>query len=122
MSNLITFYAQKEDSEEWVSGRVSLPYSIENGQETSTYFYAYDEQSWIHCVVITDSICTSLLDKWKYICYHSENVASEVLRCEEAKKELSIAELREILHWTGDDEFVEVTDKGDIVVLKDNNT
>lgn len=60
----------------------------------------------------------SKMQKWKDICLKAENVASEVLNCPEAKDDLSANELREILKWAGDDEFVVVTNDKRIVVRK----
>lgn len=56
------------------------------------------------------------VEKWKRICLEAENVASEVLASEEAKNELSAEEMREILQYTGDDEFVNVSDDGEISI------
>lgn len=60
----------------------------------------------------------SNLEKWKDICRNSENVASEVLRCEEAKSDLTAEEMRAILHWSGDDDFVYVTNDKEILPMK----
>ncbi|MBO5319043.1 MAG: hypothetical protein J6B01_04445 [Ruminococcus sp.] len=60
----------------------------------------------------------SKVEKWKDICLKAENVASEVLDCPEAKDELSVKEIRDILRWAGDDEFVTVTNDKRIVVRK----
>ena len=54
------------------------------------------------------------VEKWKRICLEADNVASEVLASEDAKNELSAEEMREILKYTGDDEFVNVSDDGTI--------
>lgn len=56
--------------------------------------------------------------KWKDICLNAENVASEVLRCKEAQEELTVEEIRELLHYTGDDEYVYVSDNGAILPLE----
>lgn len=57
----------------------------------------------------------SNLEKWKDICRNAENVASEILRCEEAKADLTAEEMRVILHWSGDDDYVYVTDNKEIL-------
>lgn len=56
-----------------------------------------------------------MFEKWKDICYNAENVASEVLNCDEAKAELTVNEIRRLLFIFGDDEFVEVTDDKEFV-------
>lgn len=56
------------------------------------------------------------VEKWKEICMNADNVASEVLDCDEARKELTSTEMRYILEWSGDDEFVEVDDSRHIKV------
>lgn len=61
---------------------------------------------------------TNYFEKWKDICLKADNVASEVLRDPEAKDELTIEEMRAILRYTGDDEYVTVTNDKRIVVRK----
>lgn len=56
------------------------------------------------------------VEKWKEICINAENVASEVLNCDEARAELTSGEMRYILEWSGDDEYVEVDEKRNIKV------
>lgn len=56
------------------------------------------------------------VEKWKEICLNAENVASEVLNCDEARAELTPGEMRYILEWSGDDEYVEVDEKRNIKV------
>lgn len=56
------------------------------------------------------------VEKWKEICMAADNVASEVLNCDDARKELTSAEIRYILECNGDDEFLEVDDSGHIKV------
>lgn len=53
--------------------------------------------------------------KWYDICFSAENVASEVLNCEEAKNELSVQEFRDLFELFGDDEYVDVNDDKNIV-------
>lgn len=56
------------------------------------------------------------VEKWKEICMNADNVASEVLDCDDARKELTSAEIRYILECNGDDEFLEVDNSGHIKV------
>lgn len=56
--------------------------------------------------------------KWYDICLNADNVASEVLRDAEAKSELTVEEIRQLLREFGDDEFVTVTNDKRFVVRK----
>lgn len=56
------------------------------------------------------------VEKWKKICMSADNVASEVLDCDEARNELTREEIHYILEWSGDNEFVEVDDSKHIEV------
>lgn len=56
--------------------------------------------------------------KWYDICLNADNVASEVLRDPEAKSELTVEEIRQLLREFGDDEYVTVTNDKRFVVRK----
>lgn len=55
------------------------------------------------------------IDKWKHIYFEEDVVMSEILRHKDAKQDLSPNEMRELLAWSGDDEYVYVTDGGEII-------
>lgn len=48
--------------------------------------------------------CDSM-EKWQTIIFHSEKRASEILNCNEAREELDVEELKDIISWAGDDEY-----------------
>ena len=55
------FKAQKEESKEWVIGRVGYPTFVENGTEITTYFWECVETEddfceWNRCVVLANTI------------------------------------------------------------------
>lgn len=57
------------------------------------------------------------LEKYKEEYKESDVLMSEFLRsCDD----LTVDEKRELLHWAGDDDLMEVTDDGDVVVKKEN--
>lgn len=57
------------------------------------------------------------LKKWYKICLEEENVASEILNGKDARKELSVHEIRELLKIFGEDKFVEVLDDGKMKII-----
>lgn len=58
-----------------------------------------------------------ILKKWYEICLLADNVASEVLKCEEAKNDLTVDQMKMLLKYFGDDEFVTVDDDKNIVTI-----
>lgn len=57
------------------------------------------------------------VEKYKKEYMKSDVVMSEFLRsCDD----LTVDEKREMLHWAGEDDLMEVTDDGDVVVKKEN--
>lgn len=55
--------------------------------------------------------------KWYEECFFADNVASEVLNCEEAREDLTKKEIEDLLKEFGDDEYVTVNDDKTISVL-----
>lgn len=57
------------------------------------------------------------VEKYKKEYMKSDVVMSEFLR---SYNDLTVDEKRELLHWAGEDDLMEVTDDGDVVVKKEN--
>ena len=66
-------------------------------------------------IYVIDELWDNNLKKWYDICLDADNVASEVLNCEEARAELSVDQMRYILQETGDNEFVYVNENKEII-------
>lgn len=56
-------------------------------------------------------------EKWYKQIFLADNVASEVLDCKEAREELTVEEMRELLEAFGEEDFVTVTDDKEIVAV-----
>lgn len=56
-------------------------------------------------------------EKWYREIFLADNVASEVLDCEEAKAELTVEEMRELIEAFGEEDFVTVTDEKELVAV-----
>lgn len=55
--------------------------------------------------------------KWYNECFTADNIASEVLDCDEARKDLTKNEIENLLKVFGDDEYVTVNDDKTINLL-----
>lgn len=56
-------------------------------------------------------------EKWYKIIFLADNVASEVLDCSEARKDLSVKEMTELLVEFGESDYVTVTPEKEIIVV-----